>query len=108
MNWKRSLPAVLLLSLTVPAAKGMVATHSPVATSALRRVREDGASRQSQPSQARPKRRGEGAERETLSETSISQAVEYLRGCAERQHVSNEMRAEWERFYHHCDATIRR
>jgi RNA polymerase sigma factor (sigma-70 family) len=95
MTWQRSLPAVLLLTLAVPTAKANPVSRAPVATPTVRRVRDDGASQRNLQQQA-------------LSEETIAQAGEYLRLGADSRSVSEETRVGWERFYHRCDATIRR
>lgn len=109
MAWHRSIPAVLLLSLAVPVAGAKSAGPASAATPAISRIRNDGVSQKSdKANQTRLKRRGEDAEHDRLSDETISQAGEYLRCCANSLIPSDEARIEWERFYQHCDATIRR
>lgn len=110
MAWHRSIPAVLLLTLTVPAAKGN-AGRAPVAAPVVRRIRDDDSSqRKLQANQTRQKRRADESNQDALSpsDETITQAGEYLRLCAESRSPNETTRVEWERFYRHCDATIRR
>ena len=109
MAWRKSIPAVLLLTLAVPTARGNSVGRAPVAAPAVRRVRDNGSARQSiRSAQSQSKRRENEADGETLSETTIAQASEHLRLGAESRVSSDTTRAEWERFYSYCDDKIRR
>jgi RNA polymerase sigma factor (sigma-70 family) len=95
MSWQRSIPAVLLLTLTVPTAKANPVSRAQVAAPAVRRVRDDGSLKGNLQQQA-------------LSQETIAQVAEFLRLGADSRNASDETRIAWEQFYHRCNATIRR
>ncbi len=109
MAWRRSIPAVLLLSLAVPVAGAKLPGPASTATPAISSVHNDGVSgRNAKANQARLKRRREDSDPDRLSDDTISLAGEYLLCCADSRDPSGEARVEWERFYQYCEGAIRR
>ncbi len=108
MDFRKSIPAVLLLTLAVP----QVQARSSTASSA-EAVRADMGGQESsangESSQYRDRRRqGKAAQNNGFSAEMVGLAGEYLSCHVRGVDAGPESVASWERFYASCDATIRR
>lgn len=109
MAWHRSIPAVLLLTLAVPAAEAKGAARAAAPIQAVCRVRGDRPSaRTGGSSQPKLRRRSDETDQSAFSAETVTLAGQYLRSRADAVSPSVEARASWEQFYTRCDAAIRR